>query len=61
MDHDLVILNPDMPLEEAWQLLQQNRKPLMLVMADRALSGVVDDENMAEFILIQTASRKNTS
>ena len=61
MDDHLVTLSPEMPLEEAWQLLQQNRKPLMLVMDDGRLTGVVDDENMAEFILIQTATRNSTT
>lgn len=57
-DTDLVVLRPDMPLEEAWQVFQQQRRPLMLVMSDGRLEGVVDEENLAEFILIQTASRK---
>ena len=59
MDDNLVTLSPSMPLEEAWQLSQQNKKPLLLVMTDDALVGVVDDENMAEFILIQTAAKKS--
>ena len=61
MDDKVITLSPEMPLEEAWQLLQQNRKPLMLVMADGQLTGVVDDENMAEFILIQTATKNNNT
>ncbi len=56
-DSDFPILNPEMPLDEAWRLLQQERKPMMLVMSNGQLVGVVDDENLAEFILIQTASR----
>jgi Zn-dependent protease len=56
-DEQLIILSPDMPLEEAWQKLQQEKKPLMLVMSDGVLTGVVDEENMAEFILIQTAAK----
>lgn len=58
-DQNMVLLSPDMPLEKAWQILQQERKPLMLVMSDGSLAGVVDEENMAEFILIQTAAKNN--
>ena len=60
-DENMVFLSPDMPLEEAWQLLQQERKPLMLVMSDANLAGVLDQENMSEFILIQTAAKNNGS
>lgn len=59
MDKKLVTLSPSMPLEDAWQVIQQNRKPLVLVMSGENLAGVIDDENMAEFILIQTAANKN--
>jgi len=59
-DDALAVLSPDMPLEEAWQLLQQDRKPLMLVMSDGKLVGVVDQENMSEFILIQTAAKNKS-
>lgn len=59
-DDQLVILAPDRPLEEAWQILQQERKPLMLVMSAGVLTGVVDQENMSEFILIQTAAKNNS-
>lgn len=61
MDEDLVTLSPSMPLEDAWQMFQQNKKPLVLVMDAENLIGVVDDENMAEFILIQTAARKSNA
>jgi Zn-dependent protease/CBS domain-containing protein len=55
-DQNMVFLSPEMPLEKAWQILQQEKKPLMLVMSDGELAGVVDEENLAEFILIQTAA-----
>jgi Zn-dependent protease/CBS domain-containing protein len=60
-DDHLVILTPEMPLEEAWQIIQQEKKPLMLVMSEGHLAGVVDQENMAEFILIQTAANHRSS
>jgi len=57
-DEDMVILSPETPLEDAWHQLQRQRKPLMLVMSGGALAGVVDEENLAEFILIQAAAKK---
>jgi CBS domain-containing protein len=59
-DDDMVILSPDMPLEEAWLKLQQEKKPLMLVMREGRIEGVVDRENVAEFILIQTAAHNRS-
>ncbi len=55
-DESMVILSPDTPLEEVWQKLQQEKKPLMLVISEGVLQGVVDEENLAEFILIQSAA-----
>jgi predicted transcriptional regulator len=54
-DKDLLILRPEMPLEQAWHLMQQKNKALMPVMSDGYLTGVVDAENISEFILIRTA------
>lgn len=54
-DKDLLILKPDMPLEQAWHLMQQKNKALMPVMSDGQLTGIVDAENISEFILIRTA------
>lgn len=58
-DEDMIIVSPDTPLEEAWNQFQRQKKPLMLVMTDGTLEGVVDEENLAEFILIQTAASKH--
>lgn len=60
-DGEMVILSPDMPLEEAWHRMQRERKPLMLVMSNGDLTGVVDEENLAEFILVQTAANNRAS
>lgn len=54
-DTDLLILKPTMPLEQAWHLMQQKNKPLMPVIVDGQLTGVIDAENISEFILIRTA------
>jgi Zn-dependent protease/predicted transcriptional regulator len=60
-DKDLVVLKSEMPLEEAWRLMQVQKKPLMPVMSDGHLEGVVDEENIAEFILIRTAESRNVN
>jgi len=60
-DSDLLSLEPKMELEKAWSLMQQKGKSLMPVISDGQLIGVVDLENIAEFILIQTAGTKNIS
>ena len=59
-DEDMEILSPDMPLEDAWLKLQQEKKPFMLVMREGRMEGVVDRENVAEFILIQTAAHNRS-
>ena len=58
-DDDLILLSPEMPLAEAWNKLQREKKPLMLIMSGGTLAGVLDEENLAEFILIQTAAKKS--
>jgi Zn-dependent protease/predicted transcriptional regulator len=57
-DSNLVVLSRDMPLDEAWQLMRQQKKSLLLVMTDGRLEGVVDEENVAEFLLIRTAANR---
>lgn len=59
-DEQMVILSPDLPLEDAWLKLQQEKKPFMLVMTDGRMEGVLDRENVAEFILIQTAAQNRS-
>jgi Zn-dependent protease/CBS domain-containing protein len=54
-DGDLMRFPASMPLEQAWTRLQNEKKPLALVEENNELLGVVDYENMAEFVLIRTA------
>lgn len=42
-------------LEEAWSEMQQKKCRVMLVKSDGRLLGMVDDENLLEFIQIRTA------
>ena len=55
MDAELVTLDPEMPLEAAFQLMQQQRKDLMPVVEEGRLIGALDQENVAEFVMIMGA------
>lgn len=57
-DDDMIFLEPKMELEKAWALMQQKKKSILPVMSDGHLLGVVDQENIAEFILVQSVSAK---
>lgn len=48
----------DMPLDQAWGKLQQKKDGLALVVSDGELKGVIDPENVAEFIQLRTAQHK---
>lgn len=55
MDTQLLIVPPALPLHEGFQLLNEQHKPFLVVMQDRHLLGIVDAENIAEFLLIRQA------
>ena len=55
MDPELLTLSPDMPLDKAFQKMQLQRKELMPVMEGGQLVGALDQENVAEFVMIMTA------
>jgi Zn-dependent protease/predicted transcriptional regulator len=57
-DNDLLFLEPKMELEKAWSLMQQKKKSILPVLSDGHLIGAVDQENIAEFILIRSVSAK---
>jgi Zn-dependent protease/CBS domain-containing protein len=57
-DKDMLFLDPKMELEKAWNLMRQKKKSIVPVMSDGHLIGVVDQENIMEFILIRTAENK---
>ena len=60
MNKDLIFLNADSPLENAYQQAQQNKSTLMAVMANNQLIGTLDTENILEFIMIKDAQEKQT-
>lgn len=47
----------DAPLDSVWREIQKNK--IILVANNGKLEGIVDDENLAEFILIRSAKNQN--
>ena len=52
MDRNLIFLDSNSLLENVFELIQQNKSTLMLVMENNKLAGTLDIENLMEFILI---------
>lgn len=52
MDRNLIFLDSDSLLDNVFELIQQNKSTLMLVMENNELAGALDIENLLEFILI---------
>lgn len=57
MDRNLKVLQPHEPLERVFELMQNDRTPV-LVMADGRLIGMVTAENLSEFIMLEQAVGK---
>lgn len=55
MDEDLLIVPPDLPLHEGFRLLQEEHKPFLVVKEGERVLGIVDAENIAEFLLVKHA------
>ena len=58
MNKNLVYLDADSPLENAYQQVQQNNASLMPVMENKRLIGTLDTENILEFIMVKGALGK---
>lgn len=58
MNSNVVLLNAEMPLEEAYQLMQQHSQALLPVMNNNKLVGALDLENILEFIMVKHAVKK---
>lgn len=57
MHAEIPTLSPDMPLEKAYQLFQQARYPLLPVLESDKVIGIIDLENVHEFIMIKGAQK----
>lgn len=58
MSRDFLSLDLHMPLEEAWTKMQTQRKSAAPVFSDSRLVGFMDTENIAEFLMISEARKK---
>jgi Zn-dependent protease len=59
MNKDVVFLDADMPLENAYQLMQQHAAGLLPVMQNKQLAGTLDLENILEFIMVNNALKND--
>ncbi|MBL7860447.1 MAG: site-2 protease family protein [Cyclobacteriaceae bacterium] len=57
MDKELISLPADTSLEDGLKQLQLSRKPLALVTHQGSMIGIVDAQNIAEFLLIKQAQK----
>lgn len=57
MNRDFISLDAAMPLEEAWTKLQTSRKAAAPVFSAGQLVGMLDNENIAEFLMIKEARK----
>lgn len=58
MNSNLIFLNPNSPLEEIFEKAQQNKSNLMPVIENEQLIGVLDTENILEFIMLKDFLKK---
>ncbi len=58
MSTEFISLEATMPLEEAWVSLQTKRKTAAPVFTSGKLAGMLDAENIAEFLMINEARKK---
>ena len=59
MNKELIFLNADSPLEDAYQKAQESKSTLMPVIENKLLIGTIDTENILEFIMIKGAKKKH--
>lgn len=58
MNKNLIFLNADSPLEDAYQKALEEKSILMPVLENDRLIGTLDTENILEFIMIKDATSK---
>ncbi|MCX7605883.1 MAG: site-2 protease family protein [Bacteroidia bacterium] len=55
MDPGLLTVPPSLPLHEGFRMLQESHKPFLVVTQNGHVIGIVDSENIAEFLLVSQA------
>jgi Zn-dependent protease/predicted transcriptional regulator len=58
MNRDFVSLHTEMPLEEAWNVMRTRQLTAAPVFSGNTLVGMLDTENVAEFVMINEALNK---
>jgi predicted transcriptional regulator len=61
MNKNLIYLDANAPLEDAYQQVQQSTSSLMPVMENKQLVGTLDAENILEFIMVKNATGNKQS
>lgn len=61
MNKNLVFLNADSSLENAYQQVYEQKSTLIPVIENNNLIGVLDTENILEFIMVKNAQGKGTT
>ena len=56
MNKNLIYLDANAPLEDAYQQVQESKSSLMPVMENKQLIGTLDTENILEFIMVKNAT-----
>lgn len=56
-DNKLVYANPSMPLDEAWTMMRRENISLLLVGANNHVDGLVDEDNLAEFVQLRSGAK----
>lgn len=59
MSRDVLILNPEMPLEDVSSKMERFKKEVMPVVQNEKIIGTLDSENIMEFIMIRYAKLEN--
>lgn len=61
MDENIGFIDAAEPAENAFMLLQQHKFPLLVVTKNEELYGVIDMENILEYIMVMNASSTSTN
>ena len=57
MNRDFLLLELQSSLEEAWTTMQTTRKTAAPIFSDGKLVGMLDTENVAEFLILISEAR----
>jgi Zn-dependent protease/predicted transcriptional regulator len=60
MNKEIVFLESNTPLEEAYRKLRESNTYLIVIVENQQMIGVLDNENILEFIMIREARKNKT-